>query len=181
MRADARQNYDDLLAAAREVVGEQGGDASLRDIARRAGVGQGTLHRHFPTREALLEALLRTGFDGLAARAGELGASAPAAQALTSWLGEAVAVAHDYRGVVSAMAAAIDDPGSALHASCVAMKEAGGCLLGLAQADGAARTDIDDADLFALVGALAWLSDQPSLAARADHLFGVITGAILVK
>ena len=181
MRADARQNFNDLLAAAQEVVGEQGADASLRDIARRAGVGPGTLHRHFPTRGALLEALLRSRFDGLAARAGELEASAPAAQALLSWLGEAVAVAHDYRGVVSAMAAAIDDPGSALHASCVAMKEAGGRLLRLAQANGAARTDIDDTDLFGIVGALAWLGDQPSLQPRADHLFGVITGAILAQ
>ena len=54
MRADAKKNYDHLLAVAREVVTEQGAEASLRDIARRAEVGLGTLYRHFPTREALL-------------------------------------------------------------------------------------------------------------------------------
>jgi AcrR family transcriptional regulator len=54
MRADARKNYEDLLTVARTVVVEQGAGASLRDVARRAGVGLGTLYRHFPTREALL-------------------------------------------------------------------------------------------------------------------------------
>ena len=60
------------------------------------------------------------------------------------------------------------------------MKVSGARLLARAQAKGEARADIDGADLFALVGALGWLNDQPSLASRADHLFGVIAGAILV-
>ena len=72
MRADARKNRDHLLEVARDVVNEQGAEASLRDIARRAGVGLGTLYRHFPRREALLEALLRTRFDALTTRAREL-------------------------------------------------------------------------------------------------------------
>lgn len=179
MRADARKNYDHLLAVAREAVIERGADASLRDIARTAGVGLGTLYRHFPTREALLEALLRAGFDELTARAGELGTSGSPGDALVSWLREAVAVAHNYSGVVASMVAAIADPDSALHASCVTMRAAGTRLLALAQAEGLARADIDGGDLFALVGALAWLGDQPALASRAEHLFGVITGAIL--
>ena len=58
MRADARKNYNHLLAVAREVITESGVNASMRDIARRAGVGSATLLRHFPTREALYEALL---------------------------------------------------------------------------------------------------------------------------
>ena len=67
MRADAKRNYDRVVEIAGDVVAEQGADASLRDIARRADVGLATLLRHFPTREALLEALLRTKFDALAA------------------------------------------------------------------------------------------------------------------
>ena len=78
------------------------------------------------------------------------------------------------------MVAAIDDEDSALHASCVSMKAAGAKLLAHAQAESVARTDIDGADLFALVAALAWLGDQPALAPRADHLFGVIAGSLLV-
>ena len=179
MRADARKNYDDLLTVARTVVIEQGAGASLRDVARRAGVGLGTLYRHFPTREALLEALLRESFDELTVKAGEFEASTSADNALVSWLRDVVALAKGYRDVVASMVAAIDDAQSALHASCVTMKAAGARLLARAQADGVARTDIDGADLFALVAALAWLGDQPALAPRAEHLFGVIAGALL--
>lgn len=181
MRTDARKNYDHLLEVARDVVTRQGVDASLRDIARRAGVGLGTLYRHFPTREALLEALLRASFDELTVRAAELETSSSPEDALMSWLGDVVACAHNYRGVVASMMAAIADTNSALHASCVTMRAAGARLLARAQAEGMARTDVDGADLFALVGALTWLRDQPSLASRADHLFGVIASAILTN
>ena len=178
MRADAQKNYDHLLAVARAVITEEGADASLRDIARKAGVGLGTLYRHFPTREALLEALLRTGFDDLTARAGKLETSNAPDDALVSWLRDVVAIAHSHRGVVASMVAAIEDPGSALHTSCVAMKAAGARLLARAQAQDLARADVDGADLFALVGALAWLHDQPSLAPRFDHLFQLIARTI---
>jgi AcrR family transcriptional regulator len=181
MRADAKKNYDHLLAVARDVFTEQGANASLRDVARRAGVGLGTLYRHFPTREALLEVLLRASFDTLTAKAGELETSGSADDALVLWLRETIAVTHSHRGVISSMMAAIADPNSALHASCVTMRASGARLLARAQAEGLARADIDGADLFALVGALAWLNDQPSHAPRADHLFGVIASAILVN
>ncbi len=181
MRADAKKNYNQLLAVARDVVTEQGADASLRDVARKAGVGLGTLYRHFPTREALLEALLRTSFDELTERADKLETSGAPDRALVSWLREAVAVAHNYSGAVASMVAAIEDPDSALHTSCVTMRAAGTRLLVRAQTEGLARSDMDGTDLFALIGALAWLGDQPSLAPRANHLFGVIASAILTK
>ncbi len=181
MRSDARKNHDQLLIVARAVLTEQGADASLRDIARRAGVGLATLLRHFATREALLEALLRASFDELAARAGELEASSSPEDALVSWLRECVACAHEYRGVTALMMAAIEDSESALHASCVTMRMAGAHLLARAQDTGIARADVDGTDLFAMVGALAWLGDQPSLAPRADHLFNVIARAILTS
>lgn len=181
MRADARRNYEQLLAVARTVVTEEGADASLRDIARRAGVGLGTMYRHFPTRETLLDALLRTSFDELTAKAKELETSGSAEDALVSWLRDFVACADNYRGVIASMVAAIEDPESALHASCVTMKAAGARLLARAQAEGAARTDIDATDLYALGGALAWVGDQPTLAPRVDHLFNVIAGAIMTN
>ncbi|OPF78704.1 TetR family transcriptional regulator [Streptomyces antioxidans] len=181
MRADARKNRDHLLAIAGTVIAEQGVDASLRDIARRAGMGLATLLRHFPTREALLEALLHTSFDELAARAGALEASGSPEDALVSWLRDCVAWTTEYRGVTVLMAAAIEDTESALHASCVTLRAAGTRLLVRAQEAGTARTDIDGTDLFALIAALAWLGDQPSLAARADHLFDVVASAILAR
>lgn len=179
MRADARKNYAHLLTVAHQVVMEEGADASLRDIARKADVGLGTLYRHFPTREALLDALLRAGFDDLTERAGELETSNEPAEALVSWLREIVALAHNYRGVIASMVAAIANPDSALHASCVTMRAAGTRLLARAQAAKMARTDVDGADLFALVGALAWLNDQPAFAPRAGHLLELIASAIL--
>jgi AcrR family transcriptional regulator len=181
VRADARKNYDQLLAVARVVLTEEGADASLRDIARRAGVGLGTMYRHFPTRETLLEALLRTGFDELAAQAAQLEMSDSAGDALVSWLRDFVACADSYRGIVASMVAAIEDPGSALHASCVTMKAAGARLLARAQAEGAVRADIDGTDLYALAGALAWVGDQPALTARVDHLFNLIADAIMTN
>lgn len=181
MRADARKNYSRLLDVARDVITEQGADASLRDIARRADVGLGTLYRHFPTREALLEALLHASLDELTQKAGELETASSPDEALVSWFREAVAFVHSYSGVVALMAAAIADPDSALHTSCTTMRSAGTRLLLRAQAEGMARADIDGADLFALIAALGWLGDQPSFAPRADHLFDVIASAILTN
>lgn len=181
MRADARKNYSQLLAVARDVVTEHGADASMRDIARRAGVGLATLFRHFPTREALFEALLRTNLDALTQRAAEVEASNPPDEALLSWFREGVAFVQSYRGVVALFAAAHANPDSALYASCAAMHSAGARLLLRAQAEGTARTDMDGEDLFALMSALGWLVDQPSFAPRADHLFQVIASAILTN
>ena len=179
MRADAKKNYDHLLAVARDVISEHGADASLREIARRAEVGLGTLHRHFPTRDALLEALLRVNLDELTRKAGELEASTAPGEALISWFREGVSFVQNYSGVVDLMAVAIADPGSALHASCTTVRSAGAKLLLRAQAKGAARADIDGGDLFALMGAIGWLGDQPSFASRADHLAGIIASSIL--
>ncbi|MFD2396928.1 TetR/AcrR family transcriptional regulator [Prauserella oleivorans] len=72
MRADARRNYERLLVEATDLFARHGVDASLEDVAKAAGVGIGTLYRHFPSRDALIEALLRTRFDSLAATAEHL-------------------------------------------------------------------------------------------------------------
>jgi AcrR family transcriptional regulator len=181
MRADARKNYSHLVAVARDVVTEHGADASMRDIARRAGVGLATVLRHFPTREALFDALLRTNLDVLTQKADELETSNPPDEALVSWFREGVAFVHSYSGVVALMASAHEDPDSALYASCTAVHAAGARLLLRAQAEGTARADMDGVDLFALMSALGWLVDQPSFAPRGDHLFRVITSAILTN
>jgi AcrR family transcriptional regulator len=179
MRADAQKNYSHLLSIARGVIAEQGAEASLRDIARRADVGLATLYRHFPTREALLEALLRTSLDELTHKAADLGNGMAPAKALALWLPDAVAFVRSYNGVVAVMAAALDDADSALHASCTSLRAAGARLLEQAQADGTARADIDGIDLFGIIGALGWLGDQPAFASRADHLVDIVAQAIL--
>jgi AcrR family transcriptional regulator len=181
MRADARKNYDHLLAAAHDVVMEHGANASMREIARRANVGLATLFRHFPTREALFEALLRTKGDALAQRAAELEPSSPPDEALVPWFREGVEFTRTYSGVCDLMATAHADPNSALHASSAALHDAGARLLLRAQAEGTARADMDGDDLFALMSGLAWLVGQPAFAPRADHLFQLITSAILTN
>jgi len=179
MRADARKNYELLLSVAHDVVTEHGADASLRDIARKAEVGLGTLYRHFPTRESLLEALLREDVDALTAESVRLEESRASEEALIAWLRGCVALNNEYRGVTSLLTAALEDPESALYNSCVALHDTGSRLLARAQAEGMARADVDGTDLFALVAALAWLHDQPALAPRADHLLGVVSSALL--
>lgn len=181
MRADARKNYSHLLAIARDVVTEHGVDASMRDIARRANVGLATLLRHFPTREALFDALLRTNADALTQQAAELETSSPPDEALVSWFREGVAFTHIYSGVCALMANAHADPKSALHASSTALHAAGARLLRRAQAAGTARADMNGDDLFALMSALAWIAGQPVFAPRAGHLFHLITSAILTN
>lgn len=181
MRADAKKNYSHILTVAREVVAEHGADASMRDIARRADVGLATLLRHFPTREALFEALLCTNLDELTQKADELETSNSPEQALVSWFREWMAFAQSYKGVVALMAAAHTNADSALYASCAAVHSASARLLLRAQAEGTARTDMNGDDLFGLMAALGWLVDLPSFAPRADHLVQLITSAILTN
>jgi AcrR family transcriptional regulator len=181
MRADAQKNYSHLLEVAREVVSERGAEASMRDIARRAEVGLATLLRHFPTREALFEALLRTKLDALSQRAGELEASTAPGDALSSWLREWIAFAQSHRDAVALMAAAHTNPASALYASCEAVHAASARLLLRAQAEGTARADMNGDDLFGLMAALGWLVDLPSFAPRSDHLVRIVASGILTK
>ncbi len=181
MRADAKKNRSQILTVARDAVAEHGAEASMRDIARRAGVGLATLLRHFPTREALFEALLCTHLDALTQKADTLETSVSADEALLVWFRELVAFTQNYRGVVAMMAAAHTNPDSALYASCAAVHSAGARLLLRAQDEGTARADMTGDDLFALITALGWAVDQPSFAARADHLVYLMTSTILTN
>ena len=181
MRADAQKNYRRVLEVARDVITEHGADASLRDIARRAEVGLATLLRHFPTREALYDALLRAEADALTQQASVLEASVPSDEALISWFRAGVAFHQSYGGICALMASAHADPDSALYASSTKLHSAGAGLLSRAQAEGKAHADLNGDDLFALMSALGWTVSQPAFAPRGEHLFDVITSAILVN
>tara|TARA_R110002050_G_scaffold69420_1_gene150157 strand:- start:389 stop:955 length:567 start_codon:yes stop_codon:yes gene_type:complete len=180
MRADAKKNYDNILFIAREVFTEQGASASLREVARRAGVGMGTLYRHFPNREALLEPILREGFDRLSKKASNLKNTSTSDEALVLWVQEVIDFTHDYQGIISVMMSAIEDLDSSLHVSCHTLRVAGSELLTRAQSEGKACADLGGDELFDLIAALAWLRDQPSHKSRSEHLFKVIANAILI-
>ncbi|SNT34415.1 TetR/AcrR family transcriptional regulator [Actinacidiphila glaucinigra] len=169
-RADAVRNRELLLAVAREAIVENGTDTSLRDIARRAGVGIGTLYRHFPNREALLEALLESNFATLHARAEHLLASSDPGEAFLTWLQEMAAGAATYQGLPESIRDALADDESRLHASCTRMKTAGGLLLEQAQKGGGVRSDVSLGEVISLALGLAWAAEKASeasdLAAR---------------
>src|SRR5881227_1228774 len=99
MRADARRNYERLLAAARAAFAEHGVDASLDDIARSAGVGPGTLYRHFPTRHALLEAVLGDAQATLLAEAEKLATEPDPDAALLTWMRGLATHSRTFRGL----------------------------------------------------------------------------------
>ena len=186
LRADARRNQQRLLATAAEVFAERGTDASLEEVARRAQVGIGTLYRHFPTRDALVEALLHDRFVRLRDRATELRASPTAGAAgsgplaaLGDWLAEFAEAASVYRGLPASVMATMCDQTSELHAACQAVRDAGADLLRDAQRAGAVRADARAADLLALVNAIAWIAEQsPPDPGRTDRLLRLVLAGL---
>lgn len=179
MRADAKKNYQNLLSVARDVVSKQGTDVSMRDIARRAEVGLATLLRHFPTREALVEAMLCSDLEALKQKGDELERMESPGEALAIWFRAWMAFAQSHRGIVAMMAAAHANPDSALYASCASVHAASARLLHRAQAEGQARVDMTGDDLFGLMSALGWIVDLPSFAPRAEYLSHIVSDAIL--
>jgi len=178
-RADAERNEARVLEAARETFAELGASATLEAIARRAGVGIGTLYRHFPTREALVEAAFREMVDGSRARAVALLDSADPADALASFLHDQLAQSATCRGLAAeAMIMMLDDqcPGPS---PCEALREAGAQLLARAQDAGAVRADADIDDLIRMVNAIGLATeDAPDGPARAERLFGLMIDGI---
>ncbi|MFF4716488.1 TetR/AcrR family transcriptional regulator [Streptomyces eurythermus] len=148
-RKDAARNYDALLDAAREAFAEHGADASLEDIARRAGVGIGTLYRNFPTRRDLFETVYADEVSALCGAALELADREPW-EALTAWLDRFAGYMVTKRAVREALNGESD-----IFQTCrESMYAAGGPLLERAQRVGAARTDMDFGDLLRLVAGI---------------------------
>jgi AcrR family transcriptional regulator len=145
-RADARRNYEKLIAAAHDAFAEYGVSASLEDIARRAGVGIGTLYRHFPTRQELLESVYVEEVEALCRTADDL-AERPPWDALVGWLQRFVSYAATKRALAEAF-----NYESELFVSCrAAIYAAGEPLLQRAQHAGVVRADTTFDDVLRLV------------------------------
>ncbi|MFD5035371.1 TetR/AcrR family transcriptional regulator [Streptomyces sp. NPDC058405] len=170
MRADARRNYERLLTEARISFAEHGTDASLEDVARRAGVGIGTLYRHFPNRHALMNAVFQEALTSLLERSRELAGADRPCGALVEWLRAIITHAGEYRGLSRALMSASHDASSALSQCSVPMREAGERLLVRAQRAGNVRPDVSIDDLMQLTNAIALAAEQtpddPQLADR---------------
>ncbi|MDK1346046.1 helix-turn-helix domain-containing protein [Streptomyces sp. 378] len=160
MRADARRNHERLLRVAVEAFAEHGEGASLDDIAKRAGVGSGTLYRHFPTRRALLEAAYLDRIEAIAARAGVLAAERSPGEALGEWLYELGAGMIRMRGLKALLGPAVTDSGSLVNTACGdPVKAAAGRLVRAAQEEGTLRRDVDPIDVLRLAHGVATASE----------------------
>ncbi|MEU4287866.1 TetR/AcrR family transcriptional regulator [Kribbella sp. NPDC026596] len=148
-RADARRNFDALLAAARDAFANKGADASLEDIARQAGVGIGTLYRNFPTRQDLFNAVYFGEIEELCLAAEDV-ADLPPWEALTTWLRRFVQYAATKRAIWESLNRDSDRFKTAREA----MYAAGTPLFERAQAAGEARTDVSFDDLLRMVSGL---------------------------
>jgi AcrR family transcriptional regulator len=152
-RADARRNYDKLVAAALALFTEQGTSAPLEDVAKRAGVGIGTLYRHFPTRQALLEAVYVDEVEAMARAADDL-SELPPWDALSRWLHQYVGFAATKRALNEALLEAAPDSNVLL--SCrTAIAGAGTALIERAQRAGVVRTDTNFMDVGRMVAGIA--------------------------
>ena len=160
LRADARRNQERLIAAARDAFTEHGERASLDDIVKRAGVGPGTLYRHFPNREALLGAVYRDGVEGLAAQAKELSETLPPMQALTEFLRLQVAYGKSKHGLGVAVKATLDSDSEVLTWCRDTLRAAIRSLLEAAQKDGEVREGVEPAILLRLTHGVAMASEN---------------------
>src|SRR4051812_14484291 len=164
-RADARRNREKLLTAATELFAASGTDVSLDAVAKRAGVGIGTLYRHFPTREALVEAAYRNEVAHLCEAAAELLTQHPPDVALAEWMDRFVAYATAKKGMRDALQSVVAG-GSDLFADARGqIVGAIALLLAVGVEAGTLRPDVDAEDVMRAMGAV-WLVDDEEQARR---------------
>ncbi|MFE2100008.1 MULTISPECIES: TetR/AcrR family transcriptional regulator [unclassified Streptomyces] len=163
MRADARRNHERLLRVAAEAFAEHGENASLDDIAKRAGVGSGTLYRHFPTRQALLEAAYVDRIQAMAARADAYAAHLPPGEALVEWLNEVCVGTIQVRGMKTLLGSAVTDGSSVAATACgTHLHEAVRRLVEAAQREGSLRGDVEPVEVLRLAHGVASASELAS-------------------
>ena len=159
LRADARRNQERLLTAARDAFTEHGERASLDDIVKRAGVGPGTLYRHFPNRAALLAAVFTQDVTSLAAQAKELSAALPPMEALTAFLRVQVEYGKSRIGVGVAVKAMFCSDSEVLNWCRDTLCAAVSVLLEAAQREGEVRADIEPLLVLRLAHSVAAASE----------------------
>ena len=181
LRADAQRNYDKLVAAAREVFAERGAEGSLDEIAKRAGVGPGTLYRHFPTRDDLIDALMRDWSarvlsDSVAA----VEAGLPARETLERWFADLIKHLTLHRGAAAKLSAAMDDPSSPIYRKCQMLADANERVVSHLTETHALRDNVESRQVMRLVSGVATVVDQAGLdAEEATPMLGIVIDGIL--
>ncbi|MFZ0216540.1 MAG: TetR family transcriptional regulator [Candidatus Dormiibacterota bacterium] len=172
IRADAQRNREQLLQAALHAFSGAGAaDVSLEAIAKAAGVGIGTLYRHFPSRDALVEAVYRTELARLCDASGELLATEAPAAALREWMGRFVAFQATKHGMADALHAVIASGGNPFEETRARLLEAVGTLAQAGVASGALRDDVEPVDILTALLGLSLASVGP---AQSDRLLDLL-------
>lgn len=182
LRADAQRNYDKIVLAARAVFRERGAEGSLDEIAKRAGVGPGTLYRHFPHRDALIDAVMRDWSERINSDSEELASSElPVREALATWFSRFVENVGIYQGAAAKVMAAMDDPSSPIHRKCQVLVAANEKVLQKARAAGALRPGVDAREVMRLVSGVATVVDQSGIGpAGAEPMLEIVLDGILL-
>src|SRR5262245_50333539 len=177
-RSDSIRNRELLLEAAAAVFGGGGSDASLDAVARRAGVGIGTLYRHFPTREALFEAVYRHEVDHLAELAEQLAMEAAPVDALRRWLHANVQLVATKKGMLAALALAVQKPSELYAYSFERLTKAAGALLDRAVAAREIRPDITPEELIRALVGMCYMHNQPGWQRTVLHLVDIFVDGL---
>jgi len=172
MRADARRSRTKLLEAATEAFAENGADAPLEDIARRAGVGIGTLYRHFPTRTDLQAAVYRSQVDAVCATADKLIGTASPAQAFTGSVRAIAAYLITKRGLSKALIDAVGRDSELISVCSLRMRETLDGVLSHAQEAGVLRPDVTSMDVLRLVHGIVMATEKAP--EDTDRLLGMM-------
>jgi AcrR family transcriptional regulator len=166
LRADAQRNHDKLILAAREVFAERGSEGSLDEIAKRAGVGPGTLYRHFPTREDLIDALMRDWSARVVADSeAAIEADLPARETLERWFVDLIRHLTLHRGAAAKLTAAMDDPTSPIYRKCQMLAEANDRVIGHLSEEHELRQGVESRQVMRLVSGVATVADAASISA----------------
>jgi AcrR family transcriptional regulator len=181
-RADAVRNRELVLDAAKAVFNAGGPEASLEAVAKRAGVGIGTLYRHFPTREALFEAVYRREVLQLGDLADQLKNERSPVDALRRWLRSTVELVATKKGMLTALALVAYHSSSELYAdSFDRLTKAAGTLLKRAVASGEIRADVSAEDLLRALIGMSYLHDQPGWQDSVMRLLDVFVDGLRVQ
>jgi AcrR family transcriptional regulator len=181
LRADARENHDRLLAAATQAFNRDGADASLKAIAKDAGVGIGTLYRRFPTREQLVWAIYRSEVDRLCAAAPDLLARQAPVDALRTWMAEFLDFLAAKRGLADALKAALSTDDEQRLATRALITDALGTLLIAGVADETVRSDVAALDVMMALGGIALIAGEPDQHEQAGRLLDLLMAGMMTR
>ena len=173
-RADAQRNRERILEVAKLAFTRSGANASLDDIASEAGVGPGTLYRHFPTREELLQAVYRSEMGKVAAAERKFAQTMPPIEALRAWLLLFVDAIETKQIIAPALATLIGDPKKVFAASYAQMQEAIHALVKRAIKSGDIRRDIEPMDLLRALVGVAYVPSHPEWQQSAKRLVDIL-------